>query len=466
MENITIDSVYSIKQYENIESILKGQIRDSKIYYYVKWREYPDAFWIPVSYFTQYILDYLKTKGIILPDISTVSNSHNSKVICKHVDNLKNSLLHKDIQKCKLLEKSKNKKKIPEKKIYKTKRTLNFTLPSTTLGIQSLASKKPTLLLKTSLDSLSTQCKTSNDSIHKTSVNSKQNLPLTTSLNEPLKTKLSMASLSPPKLEKQEPAKLMTTSLEPALPLTTLLEPALPLTTSLEPSTTLTTLLEPIKLVPEIVISNMPKLKQQIFECKPCNKQYKSEQGLIYHNVHKHFENYNYKCSICSNKFKKKKILTMHNNIFHSKNSDKLYYCKYCPCVFKIDTTYTRHVKKFHSDTCKFICTICNKKMVTKRGLMCHITYVHKIKSNIDFNKTNTHIQSLEAEDISDTELKKNSNIDIYKCSYCLCIFSSYKRLSNHIYQTHRDKLNFICNVCNKKYLDAVSLRQHKTKNH
>jgi len=213
----------------------------------------------------------------------------------------------------------------------------------------------------------------------------------------------------------------------------------------------------------KIAVCEEKQLK--IFECKLCNKIYKKRRSLVQHNRMNHSLEYTFKCTECNKKFKTQKSLNLHNiqKKIQESMPKKTFPCKYCPCTYKRLSDLCIHIHRFHKDTPRFICDICDKKCLSINGLNIHKLYVH----NIQYSSKNLPSLIPSVAPLESTDTFSENNIkNIHECKYCSQKYLSYRGLSLHIYNSHRDKLKFICEFCDKKFIDYKALKGHHHMKH
>lgn len=160
------------------------------------------------------------------------------------------------------------------------------------------------------------------------------------------------------------------------------------------------------------------ELNKLCVTCELCNKTFKFHSQLVLH-MGIHYPNY--VCGICEKPFALKKSLFAHLKIH-----DDLIPC--CVCGKNIQQYKMFQHMKFHSDSLSQQCAICSEEFATYTLRLEHMKTVHDSEKN---------------------------------CEICHQNFTSWDNLKTHVEECHLAKLNFACDVCDKKFFYKNQLSEH-----
>lgn len=173
--------------------------------------------------------------------------------------------------------------------------------------------------------------------------------------------------------------------------------------------------------------------KKQLFRCQFCKRAYDNFNDLESHlHVHKN----SLICKICSQSFAKITDVLLHEEKFHN-NSKRIFKCKQCKEKFKRKVYLNNHMRiHYQNDNNKnniqpntYECDICKNCYSTYRNIERHIKMHMKC-------------------------------FDVYDCPICEKSFSRQRQMNAHIL-THVGAKPFVCDICNKSYLQKSYLMIH-----
>ncbi|XP_032089118.1 zinc finger protein Gfi-1b [Thamnophis elegans] len=110
----------------------------------------------------------------------------------------------------------------------------------------------------------------------------------------------------------------------------------------------------------------------ETYHCVICNKIFSTPHGLEVHVRRSHSGTRPFACSVCGKTFGHAVSLEQHTNI-HSQ--EKSFECKMCGKTFKRSSTLSTHLL-IHSDTRPYPCQYCGKRFHQKSDMKKH-TYIH-----------------------------------------------------------------------------------------
>ncbi|KAM6984837.1 zinc finger protein Gfi-1b [Aplochiton taeniatus] len=165
------------------------------------------------------------------------------------------------------------------------------------------------------------------------------------------------------------------------------------------------------------------------YHCITCDKVFSTPHGLEVHVRRSHSGTRPFGCSICRKTFGHAVSLEQHMNV-HSQ--ERSFECKMCGKTFKRSSTLSTHLL-IHSDTRPYPCQYCGKRFHQKSDMKKH-TYIHTGEKP-------------------------------HKCQVCGKAFSQSSNLITHS-RKHTGFKPFGCEVCAKGFQRKVDLRRHHESQH
>ncbi|XP_030625574.1 zinc finger protein Gfi-1b [Chanos chanos] len=165
------------------------------------------------------------------------------------------------------------------------------------------------------------------------------------------------------------------------------------------------------------------------YHCITCEKVFSTPHGLEVHVRRSHSGTRPFGCSICRKTFGHAVSLEQHMNV-HSQ--ERSFECKMCGKTFKRSSTLSTHLL-IHSDTRPYPCQYCGKRFHQKSDMKKH-TYIHTGEKP-------------------------------HKCQVCGKAFSQSSNLITHS-RKHTGFKPFGCEICAKGFQRKVDLRRHHESQH
>uniref|UniRef100_A0AAY5KS00 C2H2-type domain-containing protein n=1 Tax=Esox lucius TaxID=8010 RepID=A0AAY5KS00_ESOLU len=165
------------------------------------------------------------------------------------------------------------------------------------------------------------------------------------------------------------------------------------------------------------------------YHCITCDKVFSTPHGLEVHVRRSHSGTRPFGCSICRKTFGHAVSLEQHMNV-HSQ--ERSFECKMCGKTFKRSSTLSTHLL-IHSDTRPYPCQYCGKRFHQKSDMKKH-TYIHTGEKP-------------------------------HKCQVCGKAFSQSSNLITHS-RKHTGFKPFGCEICSKGFQRKVDLRRHHESQH
>uniref|UniRef100_A0A4W5PSX4 Growth factor independent 1B transcriptional repressor n=1 Tax=Hucho hucho TaxID=62062 RepID=A0A4W5PSX4_9TELE len=170
-------------------------------------------------------------------------------------------------------------------------------------------------------------------------------------------------------------------------------------------------------------------LTSDTYHCITCDKVFSTPHGLEVHVRRSHSGTRPFGCSICRKTFGHGVSLEQHMNV-HSQ--ERSFECKMCGKTFKRSSTLSTHLL-IHSDTRPYPCQYCGKRFHQKSDMKKH-TYIHTGEKP-------------------------------HKCQVCGKAFSQSSNLITHS-RKHTGFKPFGCEICAKGFQRKVDLRRHHESQH
>ena len=207
--------------------------------------------------------------------------------------------------------------------------------------------------------------------------------------------------------------------------------------------------------------------RQKKYECKKCfQKSFLTLKGFQFHQTEVHggvtenvHESNSYECKICNEDFSSSQGLKNHEKEVHV---GKKHLCDKCNKIFLQKFNLERHIRNVH-DGIKRACAICNKAFSSKESLERHIKVIHegKIYKCKRCSKTYSYKNGL-AEHTRNVHLNEGKE---YKCETCGKSFRRKCYLKEHIKGIHEGK-KYQCKTCEKSYVSFSMLKKHQATVH
>ncbi|CAG9763076.1 unnamed protein product [Ceutorhynchus assimilis] len=201
--------------------------------------------------------------------------------------------------------------------------------------------------------------------------------------------------------------------------------------------------------------------RQEMIECKQCDKVFNTNGGLIYHlkTIHMGFKR-NFTCDICGKIYQNKQVVARHKLLVHSKDFKII--CQVCQRGFFSENELKKHIQTFHEAKELLPCPIegCNKIFQVKESLKYHVETVHNPSEDkpdlicVQCGKLFNHPKSLK------NHMHQHRRCKTFPCSVCGKILTSQASLRDHL-RIHTGERPFICELCSQEFSKLQSLKNH-----
>jgi len=227
------------------------------------------------------------------------------------------------------------------------------------------------------------------------------------------------------------------------------------------------------------------------YNCKRCNKQYKTNWALKVHLlIHGGEASKVHLCLICEKKFRSIDKLSNHIRM-HTR--ERPYQCNLCSSAFAVRTNLTIHKTQKHNIGVKRKCPVCNKSLVNNQSSfeyhmrthtgekpfqcsICRKEFAtstclkkHKVSHEL-LKRFSCKIcgKSFKSVQILNSHSKKHTeNGKTYQCPECPKSYYGYSSssLNIHIRRVHINHRPHSCGICGKAFFTKTS-RDHHIRNH
>ncbi|XP_075987339.1 uncharacterized protein LOC142983973 isoform X2 [Anticarsia gemmatalis] len=179
--------------------------------------------------------------------------------------------------------------------------------------------------------------------------------------------------------------------------------------------------------------------QDQHFSCPHCVKIYRRQVSLRKHISYAHGTESRVQCAYCSRTYANKFVLKQHMMLKHTKEISAVEVCKRCVCPvcgmgFKTPSQLRSHSIK-HSDRRDHYCVECDKSFKSE-----HILKTHLRTAAIHVNYKELPLP----------------------CLHCEKRFSNRRDVERHTNRVHLNVRPYTCDKCDKAYVNAWALKDHK----
>lgn len=169
------------------------------------------------------------------------------------------------------------------------------------------------------------------------------------------------------------------------------------------------------------------------YACTECDERFDKQAAAREHFKNMHVVLEFYKCEHCDKTFNKLHPFKLHRAEHGIDKSAPIFFCDKCNFKTATKMYFEGHVARKHSDVYKFDCHHCGKKFKVKEDIRVHMG-VH-----------------------DDTK---------HMCDVCGKFYPSHNALVHHRRVKHINTYEFICPICNFKFISQVNLDNHVRDNH
>jgi len=167
------------------------------------------------------------------------------------------------------------------------------------------------------------------------------------------------------------------------------------------------------------------------FECKDCEKKFRTKYELKEHRLIQHENPNAFQCKVCKKSLRSKYSLNYHLQT-HEENPAKPFKCLKCQQSFRLKDHLKLHQQYMHSDSKPFACDLCPKRF----------SIIHQIRKHIEIHKKEKR----------------------FKCEVCMKSFGSKNNFDDHMERHSGVKVK--CDLCDAEFLTKIALNRHKNYMH
>ncbi|XP_063437541.1 uncharacterized protein LOC134718768 [Mytilus trossulus] len=197
------------------------------------------------------------------------------------------------------------------------------------------------------------------------------------------------------------------------------------------------------------------------FRCEQCPAAFINKQYLILHQASAHTE----------------QDTSSHGEQIKSSQEEKAYKCDQCDKSFIRVGNFRTHMKWHENGEDHFKCNLCNRKFLNQESLLIH-ERVHSGNTPYQCGFCSKSYSTIKNLRIHQNRMHKNSKNHV--CDHCTAAFTSMVKLNMHRLKHFDDPADsdelsvecselvestpeqYICNICNKTFLDKGWLADHK----
>ena len=200
------------------------------------------------------------------------------------------------------------------------------------------------------------------------------------------------------------------------------------------------------------ILHELQHKKSTLLCCKTCKKTFQYPNQM---RQHVKTQGCKFACSFCGKKYTSKRILKDHMNA-HAGNFFK---CRICHKTFSSFEYLKENHMPLHSEQKNYICDLCGKTFKSKATLQYHISKHMQVKLPISFRQYFCQTRFLKHTS-SNRNTTNKKLVRSYKCQVCKRTFAGLDNFGQHR-KRHLGKISS-CDLCQKEFLCADDMRKHK----
>lgn len=189
-----------------------------------------------------------------------------------------------------------------------------------------------------------------------------------------------------------------------------------------------------------------------------CKDLFENREAVFYHvrTYHARRRERTFECHLCKKLLSDRTKIQRHMKSMH--NGGRLFRCSFPDCskIFSQNAALKEHIDiRMHQIT--FACYLCSKTLGTSRSLGMHMKSLHTHQSLfycIYCSKGYTQKRYLVTH-------MQTVHTGTFECTQCSRRFNCENRLRAHMESKHGPKVQYICQVCEKRLSSKRTLKQH-----
>ena len=212
---------------------------------------------------------------------------------------------------------------------------------------------------------------------------------------------------------------------------------------------------------------------EKLFYCHICNQEERQSFDEFYHLEHHLMKSHSVSieniCRFCRKAFNNRNKFVSHFKEVHP--GENPFECPRLGCgktlakKLKMKDHLIMHRLKEGdiSEDMKILCNECGKVFYIKKKLDEHIRLVHKKRADAKEKKYQCHhcIKAFFSNSQLQEHIRKHEGNPGYMCDHCGKGFYRKDRLAIHSKTVHFGVKNFVCTMCEKKFVDNYKLKRH-----
>ena len=191
-------------------------------------------------------------------------------------------------------------------------------------------------------------------------------------------------------------------------------------------------------------------------QCQFCGKYY-PKNFLARHILQSHESTKTFECKKCNKFFKTERILKTHELTHESDSTRYKYSCHICGQRFTQKGNVDSHLM-IHSGERPFKCNSCDKAFTTSGGLKAHYL-VHTGERPYACDQCEATFKS--SGQLKNHVMEKHLQVYRYQCTYCPVKYNRLEMLRNHE-MSHTGEAPFKCSTCGKGFRRKDKLKKHE----
>ncbi|XP_067115176.1 zinc finger and SCAN domain-containing protein 2-like [Osmerus mordax] len=190
------------------------------------------------------------------------------------------------------------------------------------------------------------------------------------------------------------------------------------------------------------------------FQCQQCNKQFAHKKNYVGH-MKRHTVEKPFQCHQCNKTFTSESRLILH---IRTHTGEKPFQCQQCNKQFSQKVNLVSHMR-IHTGEKPFQCQQCNKQFAQKVNLVSHVR-IHTGEKPFQCQKCNSQFSD---KGNLRQHMKRHTGEKPFQCQQCHKLFTKKSSVADHM-RTHTGEKPFQCQQCDERFAHKCSLVGHMRK--